>query len=128
MFFVPTDDGRIVYVGGIAPPARTTGVRKFTCTLALAAPIGFDERLIRFWSNHFAVSVDKRQALLYAAPMGLANPTAVTDGRVTEPKLRPAGLDTAIAGLTSALIVICAWAADVTPSNPTAPSAIARML
>lgn len=37
--------------------------------LALAAPIGFDERLIRFWSNHFAVSVDKRQALLYAAPM-----------------------------------------------------------
>lgn len=37
--------------------------------LALAAPIGFDERLIHFWSNHFAVSVDKRQALLYAAPM-----------------------------------------------------------
>lgn len=24
---------------------------------------------MRFWSNHFAVSVDKRQALLYAAPM-----------------------------------------------------------
>jgi uncharacterized protein (DUF1800 family) len=37
--------------------------------VALAAPIGFDERLVRFWSNHFAVSVDKRQALLYAAPM-----------------------------------------------------------
>ena len=37
--------------------------------VALAAPIGFDERIVRFWSNHFAVSVDKRQALLYAAPM-----------------------------------------------------------
>ena len=37
--------------------------------VALHAPIGFDERLVRFWSNHFAVSVDKRQALLYAAPM-----------------------------------------------------------
>ncbi len=37
--------------------------------VALNAPIGFDERLVRFWSNHFAVSVDKRQALLYAAPL-----------------------------------------------------------
>ncbi len=37
--------------------------------VALNAPIGFDERLVRFWSNHFAVSVDKRQTLLYAAPM-----------------------------------------------------------
>ena len=37
--------------------------------LALAAPIGFGERIVAFWSNHFAVSVDKRQALLYAAPM-----------------------------------------------------------
>lgn len=36
---------------------------------ALAAPIGFRERIVRFWSNHFAVSVDKRAALLYAAPM-----------------------------------------------------------
>ena len=27
------------------------------------------ERLVRFWSNHFAVSVDKFQARLYAAPM-----------------------------------------------------------
>ncbi|HEY2344402.1 MAG TPA: DUF1800 domain-containing protein [Xanthomonadaceae bacterium] len=36
---------------------------------ALTAPIGFDERIVRFWSNQFAVSVDKRQALLYAAPM-----------------------------------------------------------
>ncbi len=37
--------------------------------VALAASIGFDERLVRFWSNHFAVSIDKRQSLLYAAPM-----------------------------------------------------------
>jgi uncharacterized protein (DUF1800 family) len=37
--------------------------------LALTAPVGFDERIVAFWSNHFAVSVDKRQSLLYAAPM-----------------------------------------------------------
>jgi uncharacterized protein (DUF1800 family) len=29
----------------------------------------FAERLVRFWSNHFAVSVDKGPARLYAAPM-----------------------------------------------------------
>lgn len=29
----------------------------------------FLERLVQFWSNHFAVSIDKRQAALYAAPM-----------------------------------------------------------
>lgn len=29
----------------------------------------FVERLVRFWSNHFAVSVDKGAARLYAAPM-----------------------------------------------------------
>ncbi len=37
--------------------------------LALRTPLGFEERLVAFWSNHFAVSIDKRQALLYAAPM-----------------------------------------------------------
>ncbi|MCA1715020.1 MAG: DUF1800 domain-containing protein, partial [Gammaproteobacteria bacterium] len=30
---------------------------------------GFGERLVRFWSNHFAISADKRPAALYAAPM-----------------------------------------------------------
>ncbi|WP_297903810.1 DUF1800 domain-containing protein [Metallibacterium sp.] len=37
----------------------------------LAARTGtpFAERLVRFWSNHFAVSVDKGPARLYAAPM-----------------------------------------------------------
>jgi uncharacterized protein (DUF1800 family) len=37
--------------------------------VALNVPIGFNERIYRFWSNHFAVSLDKRPALLYAAPM-----------------------------------------------------------
>jgi uncharacterized protein (DUF1800 family) len=36
---------------------------------AVATPDGFAERLVRFWSNHFAVSLDKRPASLYAAPM-----------------------------------------------------------
>lgn len=38
-------------------------------TVALTTPQGFVERLVQFWSNHFAVSVDKRPAALYAAPM-----------------------------------------------------------
>lgn len=29
----------------------------------------FAERLVRFWSNHFAISVDKFQASLFAGPM-----------------------------------------------------------
>lgn len=37
--------------------------------VAVASENGFVERLVRFWSNHFAISVDKRQAALYAAPM-----------------------------------------------------------
>lgn len=37
--------------------------------LAVESDAGFVERLVRFWSNHFAVSTDKRPALLYAAPM-----------------------------------------------------------
>ncbi|HJR73268.1 MAG TPA: DUF1800 domain-containing protein [Luteimonas sp.] len=42
------------------------GARYRAATIAEA---GFAERLVRFWSNHFAISVDKRQAALYAAPM-----------------------------------------------------------
>ena len=30
---------------------------------------GFAERIVRFWSNHFAISVDKRIAAAFAAPM-----------------------------------------------------------
>lgn len=37
--------------------------------LAAASPHGFQERMVRFWSNHFAVSVDKNDASLYAMPM-----------------------------------------------------------
>ena len=37
--------------------------------VAVASTDGFAERLVHFWSNHFAVSVDKRAAALYAAPM-----------------------------------------------------------
>jgi uncharacterized protein (DUF1800 family) len=38
-------------------------------TWASTTTSGFRERLTRFWSNHFAVSLDKRVAALYAAPM-----------------------------------------------------------
>lgn len=37
--------------------------------VALTTPRDFVERLVRFWSNHFAISIDKRPAALYAAPM-----------------------------------------------------------
>ncbi|UHQ23861.1 DUF1800 domain-containing protein [Lysobacter sp. 5GHs7-4] len=37
--------------------------------VAVASDQGFVERLVRFWSNHFAISIDKRAAALYAAPM-----------------------------------------------------------
>lgn len=37
--------------------------------VAVGADDGFRERLVRFWSNHFAISVDKRVAALFAAPM-----------------------------------------------------------
>ncbi|MEO6689358.1 MAG: DUF1800 domain-containing protein [Dokdonella sp.] len=37
--------------------------------IAVEGADGFHERLVRFWSNHFAVSVDKRAATLYAIPL-----------------------------------------------------------
>ncbi|WP_256646583.1 DUF1800 domain-containing protein [Thermomonas paludicola] len=37
--------------------------------VAVASEQGFRERLVRFWSNHFAISVDKHVAALFAAPM-----------------------------------------------------------
>lgn len=37
--------------------------------LAATTTTPFMERLVRFWSNHFAVSMDKGPARLYAAPM-----------------------------------------------------------
>ena len=38
-------------------------------SVAVTTSQGFRERLVRFWSNHFAISVDKRIASLFAAPM-----------------------------------------------------------
>lgn len=37
--------------------------------LAVTTDHGFAERIVRFWSNHFAISVDKRIAAPFAAPM-----------------------------------------------------------
>ncbi len=37
--------------------------------VATTTDAGFSERLVHFWSNHFAISADKRTASLYAAPM-----------------------------------------------------------
>ena len=37
--------------------------------LAATTEHGFAERIVRFWSNHFAISVDKRIAAPFAAPM-----------------------------------------------------------
>ncbi len=37
--------------------------------IAATTTTPFAERLVRFWSNHFAVSVDKAPARLYAAPL-----------------------------------------------------------
>jgi len=37
--------------------------------VATSTDTPFSERLVRFWSNHFAVSVDKGPVRLYAAPM-----------------------------------------------------------
>jgi uncharacterized protein (DUF1800 family) len=37
--------------------------------VAVESPSSFVERMVRFWSNHFAVSLDKRVAAPYAAPM-----------------------------------------------------------
>ena len=37
--------------------------------VATTTDAGFSERLVHFWSNHFAISADKRQASLYAGPM-----------------------------------------------------------
>lgn len=50
---------------------RRAQQREFVSRQRLAATTArpFAERLVRFWSNHFAISVDKFQASLFAAPM-----------------------------------------------------------
>lgn len=52
--------------------------------IAVASEAGFFERLVRFWSNHFAVSVDKRASALYAAPMEREAIRPHTLGRFSE--------------------------------------------
>ncbi|MGH8082168.1 MAG: DUF1800 family protein, partial [Lysobacter sp.] len=50
---------------------RRQQINEFSARYRHAArtPAPFVERLTQFWSNHFAVSIDKGSARLYAAPM-----------------------------------------------------------
>jgi len=50
---------------------RRAQQREFVLRQRVAATTArpFAERLVRFWSNHFAISVDKFQASLFAGPM-----------------------------------------------------------
>lgn len=58
-----------------AMPEQRTFRRKLVRELilrqqvAVRSPQPFAERIVRFWSNHFAISVDKRIAAPFAAPM-----------------------------------------------------------
>lgn len=56
---------------GLAKDLRQGQVRELGLRyqVAVASQTSFVERMVRFWSNHFAVSVDKRVAAPYAAPM-----------------------------------------------------------
>ncbi|MBN8737398.1 MAG: DUF1800 domain-containing protein [Xanthomonadales bacterium] len=91
--FKQGDRGRRAYMFGAVPPATGNGQanaaelkralepyrreeRKDLLAEAAAryrvatvTDTPFVERLVHFWSNHFAVSVDKRPARLFAAPM-----------------------------------------------------------
>ncbi|WP_242112233.1 DUF1800 domain-containing protein [Luteimonas aquatica] len=60
--------------GGPSPQRRELtqlGLADIAARYRMAATTAqpFLERLVRFWSNHFAVSIDKSTARLYAAPM-----------------------------------------------------------
>lgn len=63
-------DGKPARVGG-RNELRQAARRELTIRqqVAVSTPNGFSERIVRFWSNHFAISVDKRIAAPYAAPM-----------------------------------------------------------
>ncbi|HEY1069270.1 MAG TPA: DUF1800 domain-containing protein [Thermomonas sp.] len=74
-------DARKAVPGVEAAPAAVPdpAQRRFRRQLAMEAVVrqrvavrsaqGFAERIVRFWSNHFAISVDKRIAAAFAAPM-----------------------------------------------------------
>jgi uncharacterized protein (DUF1800 family) len=55
----------------LAKDMRQGQMRELTLRyqVAVASQTSFVERMVRFWSNHFAVSVDKPVAAPYAAPM-----------------------------------------------------------
>lgn len=62
--------------GGDTPPGGRNTLRRalqqelvLRQQVAVTSAQGFRERLVRFWSNHFAISIDKRIASLFAAPM-----------------------------------------------------------
>ncbi len=56
-----------IYVKAFGDDLRHEALARWQ--LAATTDTPFSERLVRFWSNHFAVSVDKGPARLYAAPM-----------------------------------------------------------
>ena len=56
-----------IYVKTFGDDLRREAVARWQVAASTDTP--FSERLVRFWSNHFAVSVDKGPARLYAAPM-----------------------------------------------------------
>lgn len=60
---MPAGDGR----GGLRRALQREVVLRQG--VAVASDAGFRERLVRFWSNHFAISVDNLRASLFAAPM-----------------------------------------------------------
>ena len=56
-----------LFVDAFGDDLRREAVARWQVAATTDTP--FTERLVRFWSNHFAVSVDKGPARLYAAPM-----------------------------------------------------------
>ncbi|HEX4023702.1 MAG TPA: DUF1800 domain-containing protein [Steroidobacteraceae bacterium] len=56
-----------LYVMTFGDDLRREAVARWQVAVSTETP--FSERLVRFWSNHFAVSVDKGPTRLYAAPM-----------------------------------------------------------
>ncbi|HUX72433.1 MAG TPA: DUF1800 domain-containing protein [Steroidobacteraceae bacterium] len=56
-----------IYIKTFGADLRREAVARWQVAATTDTP--FSERLVRFWSNHFAVSIDKGPARLYAAPM-----------------------------------------------------------
>ncbi len=56
-----------LYLEAFGEDLRRESLARWQVAATTDTPFG--ERLVRFWSNHFAVSVDKGPARLYAAPL-----------------------------------------------------------